>query len=160
MYIVFVFLFVGCKYIQHSGPTLWMTKSITRIQPRLAIVAFPRNKTSSDSVLNSYWRAGASQPSRTAGSDFLRFFYIYIYIYITGAAHTVIPIQRQHAHKIATSLLQCTRDRYRRKMSLASENAEEEETRLSRRRDRDRARRAAQSSQATKNCRGSETAEA
>ena len=32
-----------------------------------------------------YWRAGASQPSR---SDF---------------AHTVIPIQRQHAHKIATS---------------------------------------------------------
>ena len=40
------------------------------------------------------------------------------------------------------------------------ESAEEEETRLSRRRDRDRARRAAQSSQATKNCRGSETAEA
>ena len=36
----------------------------------------------------------------------------------------------------------------------------EEETRLSRRRGRDRARRAAQSSQATKNCRGSETAKA
>ena len=141
MYIVFIFLFVGRKYIQHSGPTLWMTKSITRIHPRLAIVTFPRNKTSSDSVLNSYWRAGASQPSRTAGSDFSA---IFLYIYITGAAHTVIPIQRQHAHKIATSLLQC---RYRRKMSLASENAEEEETRLSRRRDRDRARRAAQSSQ-------------
>ena len=86
--------------------------------------------------------------------------FLYIYIYITGAAHTVIPIQRQHAHKIATSLLQCTRDRYRRKMSLASESAGEEETRLSRRRDRDRVRRAAQSSQATKNCRGSETAEA
>ena len=79
-------------------------------------------------------------------------------IIITGAAHTVIPIQRQHAHKMATSLLhfiQCTRDRYRRKMSLASENAEEEETRSSRRRGRDRARRAAQSSQATKNCLGS-----
>ena len=43
--------------------------------------------------------------------------YIYIYIYkiaasctarsrspITGAAHTVIPIQRQHAHKIAISV--------------------------------------------------------
>ena len=43
-------------------------------------------------------------------------------------------------------------------MRLASENAVEEETRLSRRRGRDRARRAAQSSQATKNCRGSETA--
>ena len=43
-------------------------------------------------------------------------------------------------------------------MRLASESAEEVETRLSRRRGRDRARRAAQSSQATKNCRGSETA--
>ena len=57
---------------------------------------------------------------------------------ITGAAHTVIPIQRQHAHKIAISvhltIYQCTRDRYRRKMRLASENAVEEETRLSRRR--------------------------
>ena len=78
----------------------------------------------------SSWRAGASQPSRTAGSDFS--------IYITGAAHTVIPIQRQHAHKIAISVytcyIQCTRDRYRRKMRLASESAEEEETRLSRRR--------------------------
>ena len=31
------------------------------------------------------------------------YIYIYIYRYITGAAHTVIPIQRQHAHKIATS---------------------------------------------------------
>ena len=45
-------------------------------------------------------------------------------------------------------------------MRLASESAEEEETRLSRCRVRDRARGAAQSSQATKNCRGSETAEA
>ena len=72
-------------------------------------------------------------------------------------AHGVIPIQRQHAHNILT--MQCTRDRYRRKMSLASESAEEEETQLSRRRGRDRARRAAQSSQATKNCRCSETAE-
>ena len=27
-----------------------------------------------------------------------------ICIYITGAAHTVIPIQRQHAHKIAISV--------------------------------------------------------
>ena len=44
-----------------------------------------------------YWRAGASQPSRTSGSAFS------IYRYITGAAHAVIPIQRQHAHKIATS---------------------------------------------------------
>ena len=40
----------------------------------------------------------------------------------------------------------------------APESAEEEET--PRRRGRDRARRATQSSQATKNCRGSETAEA
>ena len=112
--------------------------------------------------------------------------YIYLYIYrkiaascttrlarsrspITGAAHTVIPIQRQHAHKIAISVyiyihvhltIYCTRDRYRRKMRLASESAEEEETRLCRREvaRRDRARRAAQSSQATINCRGSETA--
>ena len=54
---------------------------------------------------------------------------------ITGAAHTVIPIQRQHAHKIAYyTFIQCTRDRYRRKMRLASESAEEEETQLSRRR--------------------------
>ena len=45
-------------------------------------------------------------------------------------------------------------------MRLASESAEEEETRLSKRQSRDRARRAAQSSQATKNCGGSETAEA
>ena len=45
-------------------------------------------------------------------------------------------------------------------MRLASESAEEEETRLSRRQSRDRAKRAVQSSQATKNCRGSETAEA
>ena len=106
------------------------------------------------------------------------YLYIYIYIYrkiaarcttrlarsrspITGAAHTVIPIQRQHAHKIATSVYsQCTRNRYRRKMRLASESAEEEEIRLSRRQSRDRAKRAVQSSQATKNCRGSETAEA
>ena len=42
-------------------------------------------------------------------------------------------------------------------MRLASESAEEEETQLSRR-SRDRAKRAVQSSQATKNCRGSETA--
>ena len=107
-----------------------------------------------------YWRAGASQPSRTSGSDFS--------IYM-GAAHTVIPIQRQHAHKIATSVYstvesvqssQCTRNRYRRKMRHVSESAEEEETRLSRRQSRDRAKRAVQSSQATKNCRGSETAEA
>ena len=69
---------------------------------------------------------------------------------ITVAAH-----KRQHAHKIATSDID--RDRYRRKMRLASESAEEEETRLPRRRGRDRAS-AAQSSQATKNCRGSETA--
>ena len=56
-------------------------------------------------------------------------------MYITGAAHTVIPIQRQHAHKIAISdYIQCTRDRFRRKMRLASESAVEEETRLSRRR--------------------------
>ena len=45
-------------------------------------------------------------------------------------------------------------------MRLASESAEEEEIRLSRRQSRDRAKRAVQSSQATKNCRGSETAEA
>ena len=45
-------------------------------------------------------------------------------------------------------------------MRLASESAEEEETQLSRRRGRDRARRTAQSSQATKNCRGDETADA
>ena len=32
------------------------------------------------------------------------YIYIYIGIYITGAAHTVIPIQRQHAHKIAISV--------------------------------------------------------
>ena len=45
-------------------------------------------------------------------------------------------------------------------MRLASESAEEEETRLSRCQSRDRAKRAVQSSQETKNCRGSETAEA
>ena len=49
--------------------------------------------------------------------------------HITGAAHTVIPIQRQHAQKL---------------------QHEEEETRLSRRQSRDRAKRAVQSSQATK----------
>ena len=64
---------------------------------------------------------------------------------------TVIPIQRQHAQKNCYILIIET------DMRLASQ---EEETRLSRRQSRDRARRAAQSSQATKNCRGSETAEA
>ena len=83
----------------------------------------------------NYWRAGASQPSRTSGS------------YITGAAHTVIPIQRQHAHKIATSESETVSLQKGRK-------------RRHRRQSRDRAKRAVQSSQATKNCRGSETAEA
>ena len=41
--------------------------------------------------------------------------------------HTVIPIQRLHAHKIETG---------DRKMRLASKSVEEEETRLSRRRGR------------------------
>ena len=72
--------------------------------------------------------------------------------YITGAAHTVIPIQRQHAHKIATSVTT---------VQISKEDA----SRFRKRRGRrdtipGRVRRAAQSSQATKNCRGSETAEA
>ena len=46
------------------------------------------------------------------------FLYIYIYRYITGAAHTVIPIQRQHAHKIATSESE----------TVSLQKAEEEET--------------------------------
>ena len=46
-----------------------------------------------------YWRAGASQPSRTSGSDYWRAGASRtsgsdFSIYITGAAHTVIPIQR------------------------------------------------------------------
>ena len=38
------------------------------------------------------------------------YIYIYIYRYITGAAHTVISIQRQHAHKIAISVYTRTLD--------------------------------------------------
>ena len=34
-------------------------------------------------VVSDHWRAGASQPSRTSGSDFSIYIYIYIlYIYI------------------------------------------------------------------------------
>ena len=88
------------------------------------------------------WRAGASQPSRTTGSDFS----------ITGAAHT-----NSTKHKIATSLYSALEtDIEGRCVSL-------QKARRKRRLDypdADRARRAAQSSQATKNCRGSETAEA
>ena len=83
---------------------------------------------------------------------------------ITGAAHTVIPIQRQHAHKIAISVdyihlySALETDIEGRCVSL-------QKAQRKRRHDypdaevarRDRA---AQSSQATKNCRGSETAEA
>ena len=104
-----------------------------------------------------YWRAGASQPSRTAGSDFSIYIYIgiYIYIYITGAAHTVIPIQRQHAHKIAISVY-TTRNRRCVSLQKAQRKRRHDypDAEVAR---RDRA---AQSSQATKNCRGSETAEA
>ena len=89
--------------------------------------------------------SAASQPSRTAGGDF---------------SHTNSTATRTYIRIHLITFIQCTRDRYRRKMRLASESAEEEETRLSRRGGRDRARHAAQSSQATKNCRGSETAEA
>ena len=99
-------------------------------------------------AVNDHWRAGASQPS-----DFILY---------TGAAHTVIPIQRQHAHKIAIPIYTYTAletDIEGRCVSLQKaqrkrrhDYADAEVAR------RDRARRAAQSSQATKNCRGSETA--
>ena len=102
------------------------------------------------------------------------YIYTYIYIYrkiaascttrlarsrspITGAALTVIPIQRQHAHKIAIADYMQETDIEGRCVSL-------QKAQRKRRHDypdaevarRDRA---AQSSQATKNCRGSETAE-
>ena len=41
-----------------------------------------------------YWRAGASQPSRTAGSDFS--IYIYIYIYIGIDIYIYIYTRRMH----------------------------------------------------------------
>ena len=78
-------------------------------------------------------------------------------IYLTGAAHTVIPIQRQHAHKIAISVYSALEtDIVGRCVSL-------QKAQRKRRHDypdaevarRDRAKPAAQSSQATKNCRGS-----
>ena len=76
--------------------------------------------------------------------------------HITGAAHTVIPIQRQHTHKIATSVYSAGRcvslQKARRKRRHDYPDAKVYS--------RDRAKRAAQSSQATKNSRGSETAEA
>ena len=53
-----------------------------------------------------------------------------------SVAHTVIPIQRQHAHKIETGADYTFIPNYRRKMRLASESVVEEETRLSRRRGR------------------------
>ena len=77
-----------------------------------------------------------------------------LYIYRKIAASCTTRLTRSR------SPITGARNRYRRKMRLASESAEEEETRLSRRQSGDRAKRAVQSSQATKNCRGSETAEA
>ena len=88
-------------------------------------------------------------------------FHEMIFTLVTGAAHTVIPIQRQHAHKIEISVHVHLTYIEGRCVSL-------QKAQWKRRHDypdaevarRDRARRAAQSSQATKNCRGSETAEA
>ena len=104
--------------------------------------------------------------------------YIYIYIYrkiaarcttrlarsrspITGAAHTVIPIQRQHAHKIAISVYTCYIHLY--SADIEGRCVSLQKAQRKRRHDypdaevarRDRA---AQSSQPTKNYRGSETA--
>ena len=94
-------------------------------------------------------------------------------IYITGAAHTVIPIQRQHAHNIAISVYETVGDASSFDICLTQTDIEGrcvslQKAQRKRRHDypdaevarRDRARSAAQSSQATKNCRGSETAEA
>ena len=69
----------------------------------------------------------------------------YFLLYITGVSHT---IQRRIKLRLHLTTVHYTRDRYR--WEDASESAEEEETQLTRRRGRDRARRAAQSSQATK----------
>ena len=82
---------------------------------------------------------------------------------ITGAAHTVIPIQRQHAHKIAISDIYSALE-----TAIVGRCVSLQKAQRKRRHDypdaevarRDRAKPAAQSSQATKNCRGSETAEA
>ena len=108
--------------------------------------------------------------------------YIYIYIYrkfaascttrlarsrspITGAAHTVIPIQRQHAHKIAISVYDVHLTIYIYTVYILETGrcVSLQKAQWKRRHDypdaevarRDRASRA---SQATKNCRGSETA--
>ena len=72
------------------------------------------------------------------------FIAIYISCPLRSWIATVIPIQRDNTRiKLLHLDYIFIRDRYRRMMSLASESAEEEETRLSRRRGRDRARRAA-----------------
>ena len=89
------------------------------------------------------------------------YIYIYIGIYITGAAHTVIPIQRQHAHKIAISVYTCYIHLY--SADIEGRCVSLQKAQRKRRHDypdaevarRDRA---AQSSQPTKNYRGSETA--
>ena len=43
-----------------------------------------------------YWRAGASQPSRTSGSDFSIYIYIYIIIYIYIYMYMGIYTRRMH----------------------------------------------------------------
>ena len=84
---------------------------------------------------------------------------------ITGAAHTVIPIQRQHAHKIAISVYDVHLTIYIYTVYILETGrcVSLQKAQWKRRHDypdaevarRDRASRA---SQATKNCRGSETA--
>ena len=48
----------------------------------------------------AYWRAGASQPSRTAGSDFSIYIYMYIYIYIGIYIYIYIGIYTRRMHGI------------------------------------------------------------
>ena len=79
-----------CMYI----PSACFSGSVYTSHVHYAVGSLP---LANNAMHSPSWRAGASQPSRTAGSDFS------IYI-LTGAAHTVIPIQRQHAHKIAISV--------------------------------------------------------
>ena len=104
-------------------------------------------------VLSLNWNYGMCSARERERANLVdswqRFFYM-------GAAHTVIPIQRQHAHKIAISVYSALEtgrcvslQKAQRKRRHDYPDAEVA------RRDR-----AAQSSQATKNCRGSETAEA
>ena len=106
------------------------------------------------------WRAGASQPSRPAGSDFSIGIYNGRCTY-RNSDNTRIKLQYPYTLDYNIHLYSALEtDNEGRCVSLQKAQRKRHDYPDAEVARRDRARRAAQSSQATKNCRGSETAEA